>query len=90
MTAREAVAEVVRGWGLERLVHLDGATALQDALPTSSERMVEEGLLPRHAVGAVPWVLTMEDPKVALTWPDGHTLHLDLPSASRGWRASDR
>ena len=80
MTARKAVAEVVRG-GLERLVHLGGAEALQAALPTNSKRMVEDGILPSHAVGAEPWVLTIERLKVALTWPDGHTLRLDIPSA---------
>ena len=79
MTARKAVAEVVR-CSLERLVHIGGAEALQAALPTSSKRMVKKGLLPRHAVGPEPWVLTLEGKKVALTWPDGHTLHLDIPS----------
>ena len=80
MNARKAVAEVVRD-GLERLVHIDGAQALQDALPTNSKRMVEDGILPGHAVGPEPWVLTIEGLKVALTWPDGHTLRLDIPSA---------
>ena len=80
MTARNAVAEVVRG-GLERLVHLGGAEALQAVLPTSSKRMVEDGILPLHAVGPEPWVLSIERQKVALTWPDGHTFRLDIPSA---------
>lgn len=80
MSARKAVAEVVHGC-LERLVHLGGAKALQAALPTSSGRMVEEGILPADAVGPDPWVLTLERQKVALTWPDGHTVHLDIPAA---------
>ncbi len=79
MTARKADAAAVRS-SLERLVHIGGAEALQDALPTNSKRMVEEGLLPRLAVGPEPWVLTLEGQKVALTWPDGYTFHLDIPS----------
>ena len=80
MTARKAVADVVRDC-LERLVHLGGAEALQASLPTSSKRMVEQGLMDRHAVGAEPWALTIERSKVALTWPDGQVLRLDPPTA---------
>ena len=72
MTARKADAAAVRS-SLERLVHIGGAEALQAALPTNSKRMVKEGLLPRHAIGPEPWVLTIEGQRVALTWPDGHT-----------------
>lgn len=49
--------------------------------PTSSKRLVEQGLVDRHAVGAEPWVLTLERSKVALTWPDGQVLRLNPPTA---------
>lgn len=79
MTARKAVADVVRDC-LERLVHLGGAEALRASLPTSSKRLVEQGLVDRHAVGAEPWALTKRS-KVALTWPDGQVLRLDPHTA---------
>lgn len=80
MTARKVVASVVSDC-LERMVHLGGAEALHTALPTNSKRLVDEGLVPPHSVGTEPWVLTIEGSKVALTWPDGHTVHLDLLTA---------